>query len=610
MRLYINNNNVVKPVQIKDWFVNKYKHIQMMCESGDTFKIKRETEKAISIKSLNNLNDVWVPKSVISGFGDMQTTLKTFNHNTTNENDKKCINIDYDYTKQMFFCIAEYKYRNILKDAGFKWNNYDKRWQTSNIDIIRKFIGYCNDKVKNILNMQFDDEIQTIEKSYSSKSDIKIISPNGLQFMPFQKAAIEYSLNKKNVLIADEMGLGKTITSIGICNVKKHQKILIICPSSLKINWAREYEKWDTQQLSIQVVNKGFVHSNVVIISYDLIKKYRKEIDKQKWDCIIADECHYLKNRKAQRTVQILGGKNPKTGQYQKGICSEYKIFLSGTPILNRPIELWPILRSLDPYGLGHSYAIYTSRYCNSYMNEYGYMDVSGSSNLDELQDKLRKSFMIRRLKSDVLKDLPSKQRQVVVLPNNGCVKWIKKENQLYNEAIKQLKPNEQLEFETISKIRHITSIHKIPAIKKFLSQLLENGQKIVFFAHHITILDEIHEEFKDISVKLTGETNIHDRQNVVDKFQNDENILLFVGSIKAAGVGLTLTASSHVVFGEIDWTPAIMTQAEDRVHRIGQSNNVLVQYLVLNDSIDVNIANTTIEKQKIIEKTLNGKQL
>jgi SWI/SNF-related matrix-associated actin-dependent regulator 1 of chromatin subfamily A len=345
---------------------------------------------------------------------------------------------------------------------------------------------------------------------------------------------------------------------------------------------------------------------------------------------MIADECHYLKNDKAQRTQETLGKYDKDASKAVVPITSKRKLFLTGTPILNRPIELWPLLKSL---GVFTNWMRYVERYCAGHQTQWGW-DVSGSSHLDELQDTLRSTIMVRRLKKDVLTELPPKRRMVVEVPANGAgqaveaeaAAYARHEQELdelrvrveiakasegedeYKSAVDRLREAAQVAFTEMSVLRHQTALAKVPAVIEHAVEALEGGtQKLVIFAHHHDVIAAIMAGISAYNpVRLTGEMGADNRQASVDKFQADESCRVFIGSIQAAGLGLTLTASAHVLFAELDWVPGNITQAEDRCHRIGQTDSVLVQHLVLEDSLDARMAKTLVAKQQVIDAALD----
>jgi SWI/SNF-related matrix-associated actin-dependent regulator 1 of chromatin subfamily A len=423
------------------------------------------------------------------------------------------------------------------------------------------------------------------------------------------------------------MGLGKTIQAIGTISADESvTNILIICPASLKLNWARELGRWLTRPLSVGIASGDYwPATQVVIINYDIVGRHIERIHARAWDMLICDEVHALKNAKAQRTKAILGGKGA------QAIAARRRLFLTGTPILNRPSELWTLVQSLDPRGLGSNFFRFHKQYCNAYKTRYGW-DFSGASNLDELQRRLRETIMIRRLKADVLTDLPPKRRQVVELAANGCGDIVGAERSAYeanSEAIERLRAEADLAdaredreayeaavmalraaqgvlFSQMSKLRHATAVAKIPYVLEHVREAVEASGKVIVFAWHADVIEAIAQEFGQAAVTVTGQTPVEKRQAAVDRFQTDPTCTLFLGNILAAGVGLTLTAAAHVIFAELDWRPAMITQAEDRAHRIGQRESVLVQHIVFDGSLDATMAQKIVEKQAIIDAALD----
>lgn len=480
------------------------------------------------------------------------------------------------------------------------------------------------------------------EASRATDADVDVPVPEGLEYLPYQKAGIAYALNRDSVLIGDEMGLGKTIQAIGVFNADETiKKVLVVCPASLRLNWKREFEKWATRTVRTEIVNGGkasdFPSSDfdILIVNYDVLSKHRKRVDEIAWDMLIVDEAHYAKNQSAQRTKAIFGWVTKDGKVKQTPIKARRKLFLTGTPIVNRPIELWILVQSLDPDGLGRNFFGFAKKYTNAYHNGYGW-DFSGAQNLDQLQRLMRERFMVRRLKADVLKELPAKRRQVVEIPANGASKAVNEEKRIFDhhksylaelderireaetadaydlsydgyavETLREMWRDAMLAaFTEMSKARHEVALAKVPHVVEHLETALEQGP-VVCFAHHKDVVKALADRFEGRVVTLTGETKMEDRQLAVDRFQNGE-VDLFIGNIQAAGVGITLTRSSHVVFAELDWVPGNLSQAEDRCHRIGQDQSVLVQHLVLEDSVDAQMAKTLVEKQEVISKALD----
>ena len=529
-----------------------------------------------------------------------------------------------------------YEERAIPKSAGFRWNPSIKRWTTSKVEVAAKLRDYASGPTKATLTRADNARKDAFAASSATDSSADIPKPEGLEYLPYQRAGIEFALGKDAVLIGDEMGLGKTIQAIGVINsTPKAKRILIIVPASLRLNWQREAEKWlVNKDLSIGIaIGSKWPDTDVVIINYDILTKHKTQLRKRVWDVLICDEAHYLKNPKAARTKQVFGDWRYKTKEWKVDpLKAKRRILLTGTPIVNRPIELWGLANYLDPEEFNNFFA-YARRYANAHNNGWGW-DFSGAANLDELQEKLRTRFLVRRLKKDVLKDLPAKRRQIIELPANGASKlvaaeqaaWSAQEERLsalklavdlskisedpeaYQRAVAALRDGATAAFEEMSKARHDTALAKVDYVVDHVADAAESG-KVLVFAHHLDVVAGLADGLRAKGLKvvtLTGSDSLLSRQAAVDSFQQDDETKVFIGNIRAAGVGITLTASSHVVFAELDWVPANLSQAEDRAHRIGQTNSVLVQHLVLEGSLDQQIASQLVTKQAVIDAALD----
>lgn len=502
-------------------------------------------------------------------------------------------------------------------------NGYRVSKENDGLFYIFHEISYADEEKKRRLEKK-----STITLSRASNFDIMVPSPNGLDYLNYQKAGIQFINTRDNTLLADEPGLGKTVQIAGMINSSnsKLKNILIICPASIKLNWKRELEKWLIEEYKIGIVDRSEYPTEVdiVIINFDVVHKHHAQLTKKTWDLLVIDEVHFLKSKTARRSKYVFGSKKEKI----LPISAHKKVFLSGTPIVNKPIELFPIINALDPETWSNQWK-YAQRYCDPIHTGWGW-DFSGASNLEELQDKLRSTIMIRRLKSEVLPELPPKFRQVIELPTDAKTlsliqkelkEWnsneellvnlksslmlakINEDDNAYRDSVKNLRDGMSAKFSSMSKLREIVALAKLPYV---LEHVKNAENKVVIFAHHKSVVAELKKTLGDEAVVLVGDTPMVDRQKAVDDFQNDPNIKYFIGSIKSAGVGITLTAASHVVFAELDWVPGNVSQCEDRCNRISQKNNVLVQHLVLEGSLDAKIAKTLIKKQEVIDKALD----
>lgn len=518
-----------------------------------------------------------------------------------------------------------YDHRETIKAAGGKWDGEHKVWWAP-VDAPLARLRAVSPTISPDAKEKFDaaetGRRTSIQSSRATDANGIFPKPEGLDYLPYQRAGIAYAQAHKDTLYGDEMGLGKTIQAIGTVNADPTARsVLVICPASLKLNWKKEFTKWDTKGLTFEVIKpttKKFPSADVVITNYELLSKWQQPIRDRIWNTLIVDEAHYIKNPKAQRTQEIFGRKKERRKEMNDGtiqvtpplppIQAERRLFLTGTPIVNRPKELWPLIQALDPDGLGHNFMKYALRYCAAFQGRFGW-DFSGASNLDELQEILRGKFMVRRLKMDVLKELPPKRRQVLVLECGDSLKeLLEKEKKTYEQYSELLKEGdfETPAFADMSRVRKEVAVAKIPFIVEHLQGALEELDKVCVFVHHYEVVDALRDAFRDSAVHIDGRSKNEDRDAAVTRFQTDPNCKVFIGTIRAAGVGITLTASSTVIFGELDWVPGNVSQAEDRCHRIGQTDTVFIRHLVLESSLDERMAQIIVEKQEIIDKALD----
>lgn len=533
--------------------------------------------------------------------------------------------------------------KDIVKAAGFIFDGKRKVWYTHKPEIAARLTPEGQEQLAREAAERAEAVQRHIEASRAVAADIDIPAPEGLSYLPYQRAGIAYALARPNTLIGDEMGLGKTIQAIGLINADPTiRSVLVICPASLKLNWVRELRKWLTRPMRVAMMSgAGRVpearYADILVVNYDIVSKIRAGLDARTWDLVVADECHYLKNPKADRTRAVLGGRATRAKSKDKPgkpaidpLQANRRLMMTGTPICNRPIELWPLVESLDPNGLGANFMRYARRYCGAHQNGWGW-DFSGASHLDELQAALRGSIMVRRLKADVLTELPPKRRQIIQLEATGvlgdvvareaaieqrhedvilaaraAVELAKADSDAaYERAVTDLTAATQIAFAEMSQARHELAVAKAPLVAEHITAMLEEIPKVVVMAVHHDVIDTLRAHFPD-SVVVDGRVPIEARQAAVDRFQTDPTCRVFIGNIRAAGVGLTLTAASTVIFAELDWTPGNISQAEDRCHRIGQRDSVLVQHIVVDGSLDARMALVLVEKQDVIDRALD----
>lgn len=602
--------------------------------------------------------------------------------------------IRIDVKDGVFLGHGPYSVRDKWAKAGFRWSPQRKAWTTQDPEIALRVKGVSwTDRALDHLDEL--DHLASVsrEMSYASDTTFQVPVPPGInpstgkpfEFRPFQRAGVEYALQRKDTLIADQPGLGKTIQAIGVTNADETiRRVLVICPASLKENWRREFLKWNTSGLTVGIAetqhretfHDGFfkngnpryrkvIHpehwpdTDVVIINYDILGRFLDQIHDGLWNLVVADECHALKSDESQRTVFVFGGGigKGKAKVWYNVIDARRRVFLSGTPMLNRPVELWPFVHAFDPSGLGKSRREFEMRYCGGHTGYHGW-DASGCTHAEELGAKLRAACMIRRLKREVLKELPPKQRNVIVLdtpeireivaredelsqalrlfekiagspdeggdqiieaayslglrsePSDNPEKWYRRINLDYAAAVTGLEPPAvAILFEELAQVRRELGMAKLSAVVPWVKNFLDGGEKLVLFAYHSDVVEALTDALaKYRPAVIYGKTPVKKRQEQVDIFQEKDWCRVAIGNIDAMGVGHTLTAASDTAHAELDWVPAKIEQNEDRVLRIGQTAlAVTSNFLVANGSLDARIAQSARMKEVNINKVLDS---
>ncbi|NWX39574.1 ZRAB3 endonuclease, partial [Steatornis caripensis] len=473
-------------------------------------------------------------------------------------------------------------------------------------------------------------ETPTLEATYSENVDAKLsFLPERLRkkLLPFQEEGIIFALQRKTsifnfFLFFSQMGLGKTIQAIAISYYYKNEwPLLIVVPSSLRYPWVDEMEKWipelSPDDISI-IQNKtdtGRIStSKVTILGYGLLTSDAQTLVdtlyRQSFKVVVIDESHYMKSRNATRSKILLP-------IVQKAVRA---ILLTGTPALGRPEELFMQIEALFPRRFG-TWSEYAKKYCNARVRFFGkrtQWDCRGASNLEELH-QLLSEIMIRRLKNDVLTQLPPKVRQRIPfdLPqaaaknlNTTFAEWEKLMRNLNSDATES---HFSQVMNLITRMYKETAIAKAGAVKDYIKMMLENDKlKFLVFAHHLSMLQACTEaviENKVRYIRIDGSVPSAERIHLVNQFQKDPDTRVAILSIQAAGQGLTFTAASHVVFAELYWDPGHIKQAEDRAHRIGQCSSVNIHFLIAKGTMDTLMWAMLNRKARVTGSTLNGKK-
>ena len=418
-----------------------------------------------------------------------------------------------------------------------------------------------------------------------------------------QKDAIEKLAGSRRFILADDMGLGKTTSTIIAALETGAKKILIVCPASLKINWQREIENYSDRSVYISEGKKFSTDEDFTIINYDILKNFydpkniqESLIHKSNFDLVILDEAHMISNPQAQRTKII--------NSFVKDVKRVW--LLTGTPMTSRPMNYFNLLSIIES-PVAQNWMAYAIRYCQGYQFMAGkrkVWNVQGASNLEELRDRTSKQ-MLRRLKEDVL-DLPDK----IISPVYLRLKSKDYEEMMgeYYEWFDNKKDESSsltIQFSKLMKVRKIIANEKIKHTIEFVENIIEQGKKVIIFTNFTDTLQMIHNHFGKQSVYLDGSCTKPQRQFAVDQFQENEKIKVFVGNLKAAGVGLTLTSAEVVIMNDLSFVPAEHAQAEDRAYRYGQKNNVLVYYPLFENTIEGAIYDILTRKKQIINTVM-----
>lgn len=470
-----------------------------------------------------------------------------------------------------------------------------------------------------------------------------IIADKNIIPMPHQIEGVNFLLKVDDVILGDEMRLGKSVQTAGLINASPNMaRILIVCQAHLKLDWFRKMSAWLAFPYSIGIAyGNKWPDTEIVIVNYDILKNFLR-LAHTVWDLLVVDEAHYLKNRHAKRTKLVLGS----------GIRAKRRVFLTGTPLVNRPIDLWPLVHALDP-GQFDNFMKYAKRYCaatemrlgskrrgsccmyckhmnincpQKAKNDFGpnpvalcnicsghckkkysckkIWDFSGASNLGELKQKLS-GFMLRRTRAEVQKDLPPVIREIIEIQVDGSILKAEKKNPGWREAVRRLERGLLPDMTEMSSARHETALSKLPAAVEHLKNCVASSGKVVCFAYHRDVVEGIAAGFKGECVKVYGGMSDKAKDKNITAFQQDPKIKLFIGNILSAGTGLDLSVSSHIVFVELDWVPGNMDQDEKRCESLFKKEALLVQYLVVDESLDAHIAKTLVAKQNVIDRVL-----
>lgn len=520
-----------------------------------------------------------------------------------------------------FILKCSFDERQIPKTQGFKWNAEHKFWYTRDLMVAARLRDYAIGEAKLKLNQSL------IRKTpWTEPLPLDTIPVN---LMPHQIEAVNFALERNRCYLGLDPGLGKTAIAAVISTVLK-QKVFYISPPFLVRNVEAEFKRWapnlkvtiysrapftpdneyiDSRNTDVWVIPDSlFARGSLRHVHIEILVKHHPNA------ILFVDEAHRFKSETANRTKTLFGYDRSKTQTPTPAVADlfERQIYLSGTPMPNRPMELYPILSKAAPETIGFMNKFqYGVKYCAGYQNEYGW-DFTGASNLQELRHNVihpTGPFMLR-LKKDLL-DLPPKLEEVFVVSSDMTPRLAQIDSKLGAEyrnvedlikrriALSEKKSEDDLHVMTY---RRLLGLEKVKPAVEYINDLLdETDESLLIFAYHTEVIEKLAAGLKDHEpFVVTGSTNVNARFDMVQEFQRSANRRLFIGNYIAAGIGFTLTKATRVIFVEYDWVPGVNDQASDRAHRIGQSSSVLVQYMVYKDSIDKAIIETLLRKRKV----------
>ena len=488
----------------------------------------------------------------------------------------------------------------VKKINGRLFNKEDKTWYipktATNIEKIKE-LGF---------NISEELEEWYKEQTEGITDDIDVPGLNNV-LRPFQKEAVSFVETKNGrALIADEMGLGKSLESLAYLQLYKDKLFptIIVCPASVKLNWKAEIKKWTDLGKYTEILQGSTPYApskdkQIFIINYDILKNWHKFlISKMKPNLIIGDEIHLCKNKNAKRSQALAY-----IAKYTR-----HFIGLTGTPILNKPVEIYNPIKMIKPT-LFPNFWNFATRYCNPINNGFGW-DFGGATNTAELNQILSKEMLLRRKKEDVAKELPERSFVAMPIEITNRDEYEKAEEDLisYLKTIDKEKAKRAERAEVLTKVNVLKQLAlkgKMNTSINWIEEFIEN-EKLVVFTNLRETSDILKNKFGDNCVKLVGGMTDNQKNDAINKFWND-SARLFVGNMKAAGVGINLQCASNACFIEYPWQPGDYNQCTERIHRIGQDKPVTIYNHIANKTIEENIVKLLEKKAVVANQVIDG---
>lgn len=514
------------------------------------------------------------------------------------------------FRNNVFIFKCGFTERHIPREAGFRWDTARKSWYTNDLEVALGLRRYADEKTKNLFN-KFSI---TVTPWTSPLPQV----PEGLTLLPHQNEAILFALARNKSYLGLDPGLGKTAVA-ALVVLALGSKTVYITPPFLVKNVTEEFSRFapslviDTYTSSTKSlapdVDVLLVPDSALSRGNNTVALFLKRhfLSHTKPNTLIVDEAHRAKNETANRTVALFGDKarEPLTKLFAR------QVYMSGTPMPNRPIELYPVLSHAAPETIDFMTKFqYARRYCAAYVNDFGRWDFTGASNMEELRRRViypTGSFMLR-LKKELL-NLPPKLEEVFVVSAEMTPRVAALDKNLgekYNDKtdiVKALLENQTGGDLHLMTYRRLLGSEKVaPTVEYIKSLIEETNESILVFAYHADVISSLTSGLSEYRpYVITGDTPMPTRHEQVKDFETSDR-RIFIGNYLAMGTGFTMTKATRVIFCEFSWVPGDNAQASDRAHRIGQKGTVLVQYVVYKDSVDKLVIDTILRKRRAIE--------
>lgn len=551
-------------------------------------------------------------------------TLKWLNDNSVEKVDQKEESFNIKYEDGKFIVSFPYSAEINNKMKSIPGRRWDGKREVNEIIVslisIQALYGIAtlyNWKISHEAEVVMNTFVETSKKKLQDSVVVDVdfdLAPDfgkkaGLSLRPFQKAGVSYAIKTGKTFIGDDVGLGKTVQALAAVSVKNTFPCLIVCPKAVKLNWRNEIRRW-TDNSFMLLNGKSIIGSeDFVIINYDILNKHQDSLIAHGFKSIILDESHFIKNSKAQRSKIVM----------EIGKKIDMKICLTGTAVMNRPIELVNQLIFLDKINEFGGFWSFVKTFCDAHQTKYGW-DMNGSSNLDQLSKMLRSTCYIRREKRDVAPELPELQRSFIPMELNDkssyksalsdVIGWMKQ-----NKKDKSVSKNQYLTeaLVRIEGLKQIVVKHKLDSAVDWINGWLEESdRKLVVFASHRNVQQELMERLSDWNpARIHGDDKDEVRESNRMKFWDNDSCKVIICSLAAGGTGINLQCASDLAFVEFGWHSAIHDQAEGRIHRIGsKAESINTYWLFADETFDDDIINLIDSKRSVVDAINKGESM